>query len=439
MIGIKACTNNAQRLDASISELRETNKSKFPIIPLIITLIGYFCFEKQKGEISSNVDDNIEILDPATSVINKLPKETQKIEEIEEKVKELLKGTPETEKGVNGTPPMVRPVAQFKPFNKQNVLKRSSQTFAKPISFHMKMPHKEHYMFERPPLPLLMIPGANPNLPLIPISKTPKPIKMNAKQFQHLKAMNAPCEKSETSETISVNNINFIKDGNSSTPKKRKVSIELDGKNKDDSVPTQAINTENILKDLDNIDLDISEHTITALSCTGNSNVENKEKKDRKEMIQDNFKKCIKLVAKHTKETCIEDTKTNMKNKEVTKCDDILAEKVALSVIGNDKDNKMKTHKMTSTSLQFPPGLNVPSNGKPFNTYYNLTSSSVNQNLNPYITNVKYPTNAFDYGMANVNNNRNNVYTPYLASPLVGNPIWNTPGSSSQQGGNYYY
>ncbi|GAV30152.1 hypothetical protein PMKS-003659 [Pichia membranifaciens] len=326
----------------------------------------------------------------------------------------------------------LRASANSKLSNRNATIKKPTPAFAKPYPIPIRFPSKVHTMMNQP-VPVMMFPRNSPALPYIPNPSScvnfenendaygKKPIidsvrykKINSNEYscstyQSNDYRSKPRWENHNTKGLKSSNdsLNFISDGNSSTPKKQKVAtrsndarILADPLSTSPSSKHENVDTQNVLEGLDNLDMDFSDNTITVASIA-----ETKDAQKLKENIQNEFKNSVQLIAKKIQNNSSPKVANEnfTEGKENCKYGKDLVEKVALNVIGSEKDNEVKI----SSKVNHFPSCPLPTlsggwpNAPPVGNQYNVPYYDMNENL----------------------------YPKFMASPLFGNPIWNNPNA----------
>lgn len=326
----------------------------------------------------------------------------------------------------------LRTIASIKLSNRNAVTKRSTPAFPKPYPMPIRFPSKVHTMMNQP-VPVMMFQSNSPAFPYMSNHSSCSNFKNESEvygkkatidngRYRKINSNEYSCSTYQSSDyrskprwenhntkglKSSDESLNFISDGNSSTPKKQKIATKSsDTKilaNPLSTVPSgkhENVDTHNVLDGLDNLDMDFSDNTITVASIA-----ETQDAQKLKEDIKNEFKNSVQLIAKKTQISSSPEVPNEKLTEEKENCryGKDLVEKVALNVIGNEKDNEAKISSKVSHFPSCP--LPTLSGGWP-----------------------KAPTVDNQYNVPLYDMNENS-YPRFMASPLFGNPIWNNPNA----------
>lgn len=374
MITLKKCILNSKQLDDSVQKLKVSKNSSGISIIIGLSVIAFIFYLTNNPSSNNNIKTfNHDIKDKSPKLIKKKYDNDKK-----EKI------------------PIIHPVAQFKPINKVSITKMPTQNFAKPYPIPMKFPEQS--------IPILLIPRNN--VTYIPINKKTNKAKKNDNIFNYqqslknndrdfaLDPLSKPCPFSA---------------GCSSTPKKQILNKNLNI-NKFSKKEKKPFDIQNVLAGLDDLDLEIPEQEYDSVSMKNEKTRKTHGKDGSKEINKDNQ---LKISTKGDR------SNINEYNK-VTKD---LIEKVALNVIGNDKDNQLKSSQEIRCPVVYTSNPSIIENWstKPNLKPSNTPISQVNK-ANP---GVNFKDSRSINNTIHNNDINKPIFPNYMASPIVGNPIWN--------------
>lgn len=392
LMTIKKCILNSKRLDFSIQKIKES-KSVLSNSILIIFLTIAICLYLRKN---FKTNHNKETVDSLKNSYN----------DIKEKNKNLKLTKTESDNDKNNKVPIIHPVAKFKQFNKLSIDKTENQKFAKAYPVPVKFPGQS--------LPIMLIPGRNP-VTYIHLAKP----NIRTKKNNNTCHFQQPLKNIESDFSLnSLSKHSPILPGCSSTPKKQISNKHLNIK-KSLKKEKKPFDTQNVLDGLDDLDLEITEQDYDTSLLKNTETRITHEKNDSPE-INKNVQ--LKIL----------NNETFSGGHEYNKVTKDLIEKVALNVIGNDKDNKAKNSKEIIFPVVYTPNSSIVENStkKPNLKNHNISTlqlNGVNSNIDfKDLKNINYPNHN------NISIINKSMFPNYMASPIVGNSIWNIANQPDQ-------